>query len=290
MHNAEEINMLEDFRRYLLEERMLADNTISSYLTDVKTFVKWYEDNHGQFQPKQVIPYDVKKFIEQADLKPATKNRRIASIYALFDYYIYKKIVVMNPAASVKNIKISKINLEKQWLTVREQNQLLHEIEKEKNDFLRIRDAALVRVMLTCGLRLNEVRHLEVKDVDLVAGTITIRNGKGDKYRVQTIATEKKHTINAIIDWLKTRPKISTKHLFISTRDQQMSQRVIQTTVQKYADRSGLGRISPHQLRHSCGKNLIDAGYPIQLVAEILGHESIETTRRYVTPGYENCN
>jgi site-specific recombinase XerD len=63
-----------------------------------------------------------------------------------------------------------------------------------------------------------------------------------------------------------------------------MSDRVIQTTVQKYANRAGLGNVSPHQLRHSCGKNLINAGYPIEFVAEMLGHESIETTRRYITP------
>jgi integrase/recombinase XerC len=279
--------VIDKFRDYLVEERMLSENTIDSYLADVKTFIKWFEKNNGQFQPLKVIPFDIKKFIDQSDLKPSTKNRRIASIYALFDYFVCKKIVDMNPVSSVRNIKISKINLDRQWLSIREQNQLLYEIDKEQNEFFKIRDSAMIRVMLNCGLRLNEVRQLEIQDVDLIAGTITIRNGKGGKYRVQTIATEKKHTFNAISEWKKKRPNVNTNYLFVSSRAKQMSDRVIQTTVQKYADKAGLGKVSPHQLRHSCGKNLIDANYPIQLVAEILGHESIETTRRYITPGQE---
>jgi integrase/recombinase XerC len=276
--------LISDFRQHLMEVKLSSQKTIESYVIDTRLFITWVEKNIGPFQPNRIIPYDIKRFIEHDDKLPSTKNRRRASIFSLFEYFRNTGEVQVNPCHSVKAYKISKINLDKQWLDKREQHQILYEVEKENNEKLRIRDIAIIRILLNCGLRLEELQQLKISDVDLTAGTITIRSGKGNKYRVQTIATEKKLTMNAIKNWLKVRINDDSEFLFTSSRGTHIAKRTIQTLVQKYGERAGLGSVSPHQLRHSCGKNLVDAGYPIEFVAEMLGHESIETTRRYITP------
>jgi integrase/recombinase XerC len=88
----------------------------------------------------------------------------------------------------------------------------------------------------------------------------------------------------ALAAWLEVRPEEDTPALFLSQKGGAHSPRAISSRVTQLAEQAGLEDVSPHTLRHSFAKNLVDAGVTLEKVATLLGHESLETTRVYVTP------
>jgi integrase/recombinase XerD len=83
----------------------------------------------------------------------------------------------------------------------------------------------------------------------------------------------------------ETRPTVSDQHLFIGQRGQGVSSRAIELLIEKYARLAGLEDVTPHTLRHSFGKHALDAGAALVSVSALLGHQRLETTAIYTTPG-----
>jgi site-specific recombinase XerD len=88
----------------------------------------------------------------------------------------------------------------------------------------------------------------------------------------------------ALQAWLDVRPEDASEALFLSQKGGRLSSRAISNVIAKFADPAGLEGVSPHTLRHSFAKNLVDADVGLEKVATLLGHESLETTRLYTQP------
>ncbi len=170
------------------------------------------------------------------------------------------------------------------WLKKLEVAKFFHVINNEKNDTVRRRDIAICRLMAAVGLRVQEVCDLTIVDVCLKKKMedVTVRSGKGDKYRIVPLNGD---AIQALQEWLEIRNPDSPNDLyFLSERETPISDRSIRYLVYKYASKAGLENVSPHILRYTFCKSLVDNGVPLQRVAYLAGHESLETTRRYVQP------
>lgn len=262
------------------------EKTIIAYLYVVRSLAKWYEEWTGDaFNPEEVTALDLQDWRSYLQTvkgySPATINKQIAAIKSYWAFLTDQELTEVNPTRKLKMKRSSVVNLAPRWLSRHEQAKLLHEIEKEKRDWKKKRDLAIAQTMLQGGLRVSEVSALNVEDVDLKHRTLVVVNGKGGKYRIVPMNRDLSSAIN---NWLSVRGNTRENALFLSERGCRLTERGIQYQIRNYLDNLGLTDVTAHSLRHSFAKNLIDAGQPLQIVAQLAGHESLETTRRYITP------
>ncbi len=155
------------------------------------------------------------------------------------------------------------------WLTKAEREQLLG-LE------MSTRDRAILTTFLFGGLRCNELRMLDVADVDFEADTIFIRYAKRDKQRIVPLHSE---ASSAMAAYLGDR---QSGAVFLSVRGHRISNRRLRTLVKEIGQKAGLRKdLHPHTLRHTYATLLREAGVELGDVGNLLGHASLETTRIY---------
>lgn len=164
-----------------------------------------------------------------------------------------------------------------------EVNRLLREVEREGDP----RDAALIRLMLSCGLRVSEAVSLRVKDVDVGErhGVVTVRSGKGGKYREVPVPPAAR---KAVMEWLAVREKKYPRSpwLFLgASTNRPLTSGAAWRAVKKYAWKARIPGLHPHTLRHTCAANMLKAGANLVEVASVLGHARLDTTAVYTRPG-----
>lgn len=178
------------------------------------------------------------------------------------------------------------------WLTKEEQERFISYMQLEPNEFKRLRNLAIIDLMLYSGLRVHEVASLEISDIIVKEKDVqvTIREGKGNKFA--TVILVQKHAKN-LRKWLRYRKDLEKKihkessQLFVSERSPHLSERGIQKMLTKYAQLANMENSTPHRFRHSFCKNLANAGTPIEIIRKLARHESIQTTAIYVDSSQE---
>jgi site-specific recombinase XerD len=143
------------------------------------------------------------------------------------------------------------------------------------------RDTAIFMIMLRCGLRVEEVAGLTLRDIDYSRSQIMVRCGKGNKDRVVYISND---AASALAKYLRKRPVTLEKGIFLVEkgvyRGKPISVRGIQKRVEYYSKKSGI-KVSCHQLRHTMATQLLNADADIVTIQDLLGHSRIKTTQRY---------
>ena len=172
-------------------------------------------------------------------------------------------------------------------LTVEETRRLLRAAERgaQLGTPAGVRDRAIVTVLLFTALRIAELAALNRDDVAISArkGLLTVRHGKGDRYREVPLNAEARDTLDA---WLAIRAKLPNSDrepLFLSLKGQRLSAQAIDLAIRHLGHQADVDT-SAHTLRHTCLTRLVRAGMDIVLVAELAGHSRLETTRRYSLP------
>jgi len=144
-----------------------------------------------------------------------------------------------------------------------------------------LRDRAIFMLMLRCGLRVEEIAHLSLQDLDLGQRRILVCRGKGNKGRVVYISYD---AHQALRDYLRSRSSSKAKEVFLvgkgTYRGTSISVRGIQKRIEYYARRTGLN-ISCHHLRHTMATQLLNADADLVTIQDLLGHTRIKTTQRY---------
>ena len=283
--------MTYEFTEWLKTEGK-SKNTVREYPIILQKLIKWFEDTEGsKFEPNEVTTLHIHEFVSFLDkiegYEPAYINKIIASLKTFFKFALESKVITYNPMLKVKMKRTTKQYASPKWLTKHEAAKFFHAIEQENNTKPKTRDIAICRLMAGAGLRVQEVSDLNILDICLEKRkeNVTVRNGKGNKYRIIPLNGD---VIESIENWLQYRENINidgTEPLFISERNTRLSDRTIRYMVTKYAKDAKLDDVSPHTLRHTFCKNLADQGYGLQIIAQLAGHESLETTRRYTQPG-----
>ena len=147
------------------------------------------------------------------------------------------------------------------------------------------RDECLVQLLMNTGIRVEEAVALRWSDITIRerSGTLIVRKGKGRKQRSIPLNAEARA---ALTELRVLAPKKAPEVLHGQRGP--LSIRGVQASLAKYGAYARLEECTPHVLRHTFGKNLADAGTPIQVIADLMGHESLETTRRYIQPGHDD--
>jgi len=276
---------LEQFERSLAM-RDLSANTLKAYIRDLRLFARWFEGtNSEKFAPVAITPIDVWEYksylLTVQEAKPATINRKLSAISAFSHWCVEQGLMEADPSQNIS--QVNEVSLAPKWLTKSEQYALIRAVQKENS----LRDLALVMVLLHAGLRVSEVSDLRLSDVKIGErkGSLTVRRGKGSKYRLVPLNADVRMALSA---YISRRPKVDHEYMFVGKRGERLKPWGIQYLINKYAYDARLENVTPHTLRHTCGKNLIDVGVPLDQVATILGHKNLNTTRIYTTPSEQD--
>lgn len=295
---ATEVDYAEQFRAHL-ENADKSAATVRLYLTGLRTFREWFEARTGQdFAPVAITPLDVRQFRDHLldeRKSSATVNSYLAALRAFCAWAIEADLLASDPAANVRGIKRPK--KAPQWLGRQEQYMLRRAAEQRVQlGDLRAdgdpahpgaiwprRDRAIILLMLSTGLRRAEVVNLDVEDVVIRprSGWVTVRCGKGRKERTVPLPADGRKSVQA---WLEAREHVAPKNepaLFLSQKGGRLHKRSLAGRVAVIADAAGLEDIHPHTLRHTYAKSLVDTGTQLNAVAEMMGHESVDTTAIY---------
>jgi len=206
-------------------------------------------------------------------LKPKTINCHLACIRVFYDYLHHEEgIKVINPVKRGSALRMPK-PLPKHLRD--EEVMVLFDVMG------KARDRAMFKVMLRCGVRVEEVANLQLRDLDLKRNRIFVRNGKGGKDRVVYVSSDARE---AIIEYLRVRRPSRAKRIFLVEKGpytgKPISVRGIQKRLEYYAKESGV-RVSCHQLRHTMATQMLNAEAEVTTIQELLGHNGISTTERY---------
>jgi len=213
------------------------------------------------------------------NLKPNTVNRRVKAVKSWLVWCVKEGLAPRLPdfPRGVPEAKKAP-----QSLGRAEINRLLREVEREGDP----RDATLVRLLLSCGLRVSEACKLKLSDLDIGErhGVLTVRSGKGDKWREVPVPPEARKALRA---WLAEREKgHKGEWLFPGASDDKpLTECAAWRVIKKYAWKARIPGLHPHTLRHTCATNLIRAGADLPTVASILGHSRLDTVMVYTRPG-----
>lgn len=258
------------FRRYL-ERKNYAPHTLKSYLHDLRGFFA-----QGHSDVLAVTAADVERYIEQQQaqgLSPATINRRLCALRRLYVYLreerAYDLVVPVHLAHYLKKDRPLPRPLKD------EEVQCLFTV------IHNLRDRAMVTLVLRAGLRVEELVHLELDDLDLARQRLMVRAGKGGKGRRVYLSED---AVTALEAYLHQRADASCSRLFLvqkgTYKGQGISVRGVQKRLEYYARKAGV-QVSSHQLRHTFATNLLEGGADIVTVQELLGHAQVTTTQRY---------
>ncbi|MED4785243.1 tyrosine-type recombinase/integrase [Brevibacillus choshinensis] len=291
------MHLIDLFLNWLSEEGK-DSKTITAYKTSVSQFLTWYFETFGNEELSQVKPIDIKEFISYLkhikNRKQTTINKSIASLKTFFSYLVEYNYVHDNPMIRIKIQKVQstdKLKETMKWLSKEEQDRFTSYVDLEKNANKRLRNLAIIDLMLFAGLRVSEVVNLKIDDVRINGNIdVTIREGKQGKYATVTLVNKYSKNLR---QWLKYRQTLNAEihaespYLFVSERTGQLGARGIQVMLDKYSKLARMENITPHRLRHSYCKNLANSGASIEVIRRLARHESIQTTAIYIDPSHQ---
>ncbi|PIU51059.1 hypothetical protein COS91_06665 [Candidatus Desantisbacteria bacterium CG07_land_8_20_14_0_80_39_15] len=272
-----------DFYRKKLASEGKSELTIRNYLHDLKMFTLWYETTYRK--PVEISRIqDIDLFAYRSHLqvvkrqKPATVNRHIAALRSFFRFLHQQELIRENLSRNLSHLEIESQKAP-EVLTHVQALRLFGSVNK--TSAMGKRDFAIIQLFVQCGLRLSELAHIEIGDIETGErkGMLRIPSGKGGKPREVPL---NKTARVALSEYLKVRLALPLiKVLFLSQKRKALSGRTIHDIVKKYMEKAGMSDFSCHDLRHLFATNLYNKHKDLILVKEALGHKHIETTLRY---------
>ena len=275
--------LLNDFKNYLKIERNLSINTIESYLFDVKKLVNFLKSSKIKIKPEELTETLAKEFIYDISkkVKSPTQARIISGLRRFYDYLILEDIIVTNPIQNIETPKIG-INLPV-TLTIQEIDNIISSIKLTSKT--GVRNIAIVELLYSCGLRVSELINLKISDLFFKESLIKV-TGKGNKERFVPISTQAQLYINNYIKDIRCFKKIKKNFedtLFLNERGSSLSRVMIFIILKELSISSNIKKkIGPHTFRHSFATHLIENGADLITIQNMLGHENITTTERYL--------
>ena len=276
-----EIDYLLDFALFL-EEAERSPVTIKNYLCDLNYFMRWFEQKtEAKLTPEQITPTDLRDYkhflTEVLFLKPKTVNRKLSSLKSFLNWACSEELIPEHRTPRVpQQIREEKVG--PQWLDRCSQHALMRKVEQGKNQ----RDITIIQLLLNTGLRVSELCSLMWSDLKITSrkGQLTVRSGKGGKRREIPLNKDARKVLK---DLGYSQNKGKREAIFMGQRGP-MTPRGVESMFRKYVAQTELDEVTPHKLRHTFCKNLIDAGVSLEKVALLAGHENLETTRLYCSP------
>jgi site-specific recombinase XerD len=260
----------------------LSGNTVRCYLHAVRRLLNWLEDHDKDF--RTFGPADLKRYRQwlMSAGKPATVNFHLQAIRWLCRWAVQQRILSEDPSSSIETRQVKSPHAPTA-LAAGEVHRLLRAAGQSAED-LRLRDYALVQILLRTGLRVEEAVALRVGDVTAYdrSGAVRVRR-RGRGGRDVPLGAEARRAIRAYLD-ARGNPEAS-EPLFTSREGQALAVRSAQTVIRNAARRAGLEQVSSQALRHTFAIHYLrDNPGKLPQLAALLGNQSVESAATYTRP------
>ncbi len=292
-------------------EPTTSSRTRIAYAYDLGVFFEFLSNNNPSFKNNpmtkldvkvldELTPLDIEEYLEYLNYynsdgkeyinRENGKKRKLVSLRSFYNYFYQKQIIKTNPASLVSIPKLHEkeiIRLEPDEVAL-----LLDEVENPENltktqqkfhAKTKTRDLALMTLLLGTGIRVSECVGLDINDVDFNNNGIKIRR-KGGSEVIVYFGDEVRETL---LDYLEERKRLIPEEghgnaLFLSMQMKRLGVRAVENQVKKYASGvTKLKKITPHKLRSTYGTSLYRETGDIYLVADVLGHKDVNTTKKH---------
>ena len=287
--------LLASFEAYLIHTKHASENTVASYMRDVRQYSQYVE---GILQEEllavshdEVVAYT--DWMAGHGKSAASVQRSLASIKNLYQYAALTGQCQENPA---RNIKVEKTEKKlPQILTGKEVELLLQ--QPQLTDFKGYRDKAMLELLYATGIRVSELINLDLSHVNTSAGFIRVGE---EKERIIPLYPAAVKALRVYIAEL--RPQMiadpQQKSLFVNMNGERMSRQGFWKIIKSYQEKAGIQKqITPHTLRHSFAAHLLENGADLRSIQEMLGHSDISSTQIYaqivkqnIKNVYEQCH
>ena len=263
--------MLTQFENYLRHIKGYSERTCSEYLKDLKGFAKWVKANKEDARWSTLTRSDIDEYITmraKEGIKPATTNRELSAISALYRFFIREGLLTSNPA---------------RFQSRRKQGEHLpNTIPSEDLQKAYRHSVGVVHVWIgllsTTGIRISELLGLNWEDIDFKACALEI-HGKGNKDRIV-------YTTAEYLDLMRQAYERNPTEGRIFRYNERDARHMIWEALKPY---SRAKQLSPHAIRHTFATTLARQGVNVATIATILGHNRIATTQKYIDMAQMDC-
>lgn len=263
---------IEKFIRYLKIEKNYSPHTILNYQADLTDFRKFLAE-----LPIEKVDYLVfRKYLallKEKNLQARSISRHLSTLRSFFKFLTREGLMKTNPVLSISTPKSQRTL--PTFLTEEEVRQLIE--SSLPKDEMCLRNRAILETFYSTGIRIQELRDLDIENVDFIGGVVKVR-GKGKKERLVPIGDIATGAIRKYLDARKKESQV----LFLNKRGGRITTRGIRNIVKKYITLAGIKQeVSAHTLRHSFATHLLNRGADLRSVQELLGHAHLSTTQIY---------
>lgn len=272
-------DLLATYEEYLKNEKRASENTISSYMRDLRQFAEAMEERDVDLT--DVLTRDIDDYAHsmlRCGRAPATVTRSVASIKSFYQCLLKFCLVSENPAKGVVSTKVERKL--PQILTGPEVELLLE--QPECTDMKGYRDRAMLELLYATGIRVSELIALDVDDLNLSSGMLRCRS-KGKERTIPLYPA----AVRALSEYVRQiRPQliesVDETALFVNMNGERMSRQGFWKLIKYYQEKAGIKKdITPHTLRHSFAAHLLENGADLQSIQQMLGHADISSTQIY---------
>ena len=283
--------MIEAFVTYIQTEKRYSALTVRNYRHDIESFTAWCASNADipleNFDPTKVTAEDIREWIvyrmEHDKVSASSMNRELSSLRSFYRYLRRQGAVTQDIFSRITTLRTPK-KLPSFVPETRMQN-LLDDIREESDsgDFAEQRNALIISLFYSCGLRLAELQGIHFGDFSADGATLLVR-GKGDKHRMIPVLPELAERVEAYKTTLEMMGFATSAdaNVIVSQRGKSLSRSAIQKVVKDKLEGANVqGKKSPHILRHTFATHLMNKDADMRDIQELMGHSSLKTTQCY---------
>ena len=285
------------YKDYLIKVKKASDNTVASYLRDIRQFSDWIQQTEGTtvLDANQTNIGGYLDFLQQQGKSSATASRTLASLKNFYNYAVSSSFVETSPISSDIHIERGEKKLP-QILTGKEVELLL--AQPSSGDPKGLRDKAMLEVMYATGMRVTELIDLNVDDINLELGIVKCTSNKKNR-SIPLYPAALKAVGLYIRDVRIGMVSDPAEHaLFVNVGGARMSRQGFWKILKYYQTKAGIEKdITPHTLRHSFAVHLLENGADLGSLQELMGHSDISSTQMYthminqkLKSVYEKCH
>lgn len=270
-----------DFLKFMEVERTASPRTLVNYRLALEGCRSWFGAKFPGW--REATADDFRRWLYdmmKQELAKATIRLRFAAVRSFYKFLVHRRGHAKSPVVEVQLPKPErKLPV---VLTITQIDELLAlplqvPVHKQTQPWMPLRDAAILELFYSCGLRISELRGLEVRDIDFLGENVRVR-GKGAKERIVPIGGP----ALAALQRYQREAAVTNGPLFLGKLRTRITQQAIDQLLKKYLKLSSIPfKISPHKLRHSFATHLLDGGADLRSVQSLLGHSSLSTTQIY---------
>ncbi len=276
-----DVNVIENYIKYLEENKKSSKNTLSAYKRDLKCYEAFLSDiGHSIIGASTDVIEKFKGKLISEGKSVATVSRCMSCVRSLYKFLCATGTTKSNPSSVVRNDKSEKKFFE--VLTENEIDLLLS--QPDKSDFKGMRDKAMLETLYATGMKVSELIALNVSDINLALNFVRCHGEDNSKHERIVLLYPK--AVKELEKYINTARKFfvsdNTDALFVNVNGERMTRQGFWKLLKSYAAKANINKtITPHTLRHSFAAHLLENGADIHDIKSILGHADISSTQVY---------